>query len=368
MVQAGTGTDAVIDQLAELFEAGDIIVDGGNANFHDTIRREEALREHGHQLRRHRDLRRRGGRAQRPVDHARRLGRGLRDARPDPRVDRRGRRRRAVRHPRRHRRRRPLREDDPQRHRVRRHAAHRRVLRPAAPRRRARARPRSPTSSPSGTRATSSRTSSRSPPRCCARCDAETGKPLVDVIVDQAGSKGTGVWTVQNAVGLGVPVGGIAEAVFARAVSCKPGQRQAVRGIVNDAPRGRQAGDDFEDDVQHALYASKIVAYAQGFDAIIAGRRGYGWNIDKGAIAKIWRGGCIIRAQFLNRIVDAYERRPAPRDPARRRLLRRRRRRRRGRVAPDRRRRPRCPASRCPASPRRWPTTTRSRPSACPRH
>ncbi|MBP2458968.1 6-phosphogluconate dehydrogenase [Clavibacter michiganensis] len=137
--------------------------------------------------------------------------------------------------------------------------------------------------------------------------DASTGKPLVDVIVDQAGSKGTGVWTVQNAVGLGVPVGGIAEAVFARAVSSKPEQRKAVQATITSRPEIQPAGDTFEDDVRAALYASKVVAYAQGFDAIIAGAKEYGWDIDKGKVAEIWRGGCIIRAQFLNRIVEAYE-------------------------------------------------------------
>ncbi len=137
--------------------------------------------------------------------------------------------------------------------------------------------------------------------------DARTGRPLVDVILDEAGSKGTGVWTVQNALGLGVPVGGIAEAVFARSVSSKPEQRTAVRNAITKRPDIQRLGDGFEDDVQAALYASKIVAYAQGFDAIIAGAKEYGWEIDKGAVAKIWRGGCIIRAQFLNRIVDAYQ-------------------------------------------------------------
>ncbi|MBF4625425.1 NADP-dependent phosphogluconate dehydrogenase [Clavibacter sp. VKM Ac-2872] len=137
--------------------------------------------------------------------------------------------------------------------------------------------------------------------------DAATGKPLVDVIVDQAGSKGTGVWTVQNSVGLGVPVGGIAEAVFARAVSSKPEQRKAVQATITSRPEIQPAGDTFEDDVRAALYASKVVAYAQGFDAIIAGAKEYGWDIDKGKVAEIWRGGCIIRAQFLNRIVEAYE-------------------------------------------------------------
>ncbi|WP_406832862.1 NADP-dependent phosphogluconate dehydrogenase [Pedococcus sp. KACC 23699] len=136
--------------------------------------------------------------------------------------------------------------------------------------------------------------------------DAKTGGPLVDSILDQAGSKGTGVWTVQNAVGLGVPVSGIAEAVFARAVSSKPDQRAAVRATLQGRPEVQERTDTFEDDVRKALYASKVVAYAQGFDAIVAGAQEYGWDIDKSAIAKIWRGGCIIRAQFLNRIVDAY--------------------------------------------------------------
>ncbi len=137
--------------------------------------------------------------------------------------------------------------------------------------------------------------------------DAAPVKPLVDVIVDQAGSKGTGVWTVQNSVGLGVPVGGIAEAVFARAVSSKPEQRKAVQATITSRPEIQSGGDTFEDDVRAALYASKVVAYAQGFDAIIAGAKEYGWDIDKGKVAEIWRGGCIIRAQFLNRIVEAYE-------------------------------------------------------------
>ncbi|WP_375399813.1 NADP-dependent phosphogluconate dehydrogenase [uncultured Amnibacterium sp.] len=138
--------------------------------------------------------------------------------------------------------------------------------------------------------------------------DAETGGPFIDVIVDQAGSKGTGVWTVQNAVGLGIPVSGIGEAVFARAVSSKPQQRAAVQGVEHGRPVPVDKPEGFEDDVRAALYASKVVAYAQGFDAIIAGAKEYGWDIDKGAVAKIWRAGCIIRAKFLDRIVEAYER------------------------------------------------------------
>ncbi|WP_241985855.1 MULTISPECIES: NADP-dependent phosphogluconate dehydrogenase [Cryobacterium] len=141
--------------------------------------------------------------------------------------------------------------------------------------------------------------------------DAKTGLPFIDIVLDEAGSKGTGVWTVQNALDLGVPVGGIAEAVFARAVSSHPEQRGPVRAGITARPEIAVVGHTFQDDVRQALYASKVVAYAQGFDAIIAGAQKYGWTVDKGAIATIWRGGCIIRAQFLNRIVDAYANDPS---------------------------------------------------------
>lgn len=141
--------------------------------------------------------------------------------------------------------------------------------------------------------------------------DAETGKPLVDVIVDQAGAKGTGGWTVQTAIDLGVPVSGIAEAVFARSLSSHPEQR-ATTGALPGPADGFSAEDPdaFIEQVRLALYASKIVAYSQGFDEIRAGAAQYGWNIDLGKVAAIWRGGCIIRAQFLNRITDAYAETP----------------------------------------------------------
>lgn len=137
--------------------------------------------------------------------------------------------------------------------------------------------------------------------------DAKTGKPLVDVILDAAGSKGTGVWTVQTALDLGTPVSGIAEAVFARSLSAQSAQREGKPELpaanqvwaVEDKPA-------FVEAVRRALYASKIIAYAQGFDAIRAGAKEFGWEINLGEVAKIWRGGCIIRAQFLNRITDAY--------------------------------------------------------------
>jgi len=137
--------------------------------------------------------------------------------------------------------------------------------------------------------------------------DASTGTPLVDLILDQAGSKGTGVWTVQTALDLGIPVSGIAEAVFARSLSSKPAQRAAAAALPGPsaewAPKDPEA---FIEGVRLALYASKVIAYSQGFDAIVAGAEQYGWDIKKGEIAKIWRGGCIIRARFLNRITEAY--------------------------------------------------------------
>ncbi|MBE7161829.1 MAG: NADP-dependent phosphogluconate dehydrogenase [Williamsia herbipolensis] len=141
--------------------------------------------------------------------------------------------------------------------------------------------------------------------------DAETGKPLVDVIVDAAGQKGTGRWTVKSALDLGVPVTGIGEAVFARALSSELDQRSAATdlkpGVIGEKPADTDA---FVSDVRAALYASKVIAYAQGFDQIRAGSEEYGWDLHPGAMATIWRGGCIIRAQFLNRIRDAYDENP----------------------------------------------------------
>ena len=136
--------------------------------------------------------------------------------------------------------------------------------------------------------------------------DAETGKPLVDVVVDRADQKGTGRWTVQSALELGVPVTGIAEAVFARALSGHPEQRAAARSLAGPGESGT-GGKELIEDVRQALYASKIVAYAQGFDQMAAASREYGWDVDLGAMATIWRGGCIIRATFLDRIRAAYD-------------------------------------------------------------
>ena len=141
-----------------------------------------------------------------------------------------------------------------------------------------------------------------------AQVDQKTGEPLVDVILDAAGSKGTGVWTVQSALDLGTPVSGIAEAVFARSLSSQAAQRAgAPEYLAGDTVWEIADQGAFIEDVRKALYASKIVAYAQGFDAIRAGAIENNWDINLGEVAKIWRGGCIIRAQFLNRISDAYK-------------------------------------------------------------
>lgn len=142
--------------------------------------------------------------------------------------------------------------------------------------------------------------------------DAKTGKPLVDVIVDAAEQKGTGRWTVKSALDLGIPVTGIAEAVFARALSGARGQRAAATGLASGELAAKPTDiAGFTEDIRQALYASKVVAYAQGFDQIAAGSAEYGWDLTPGDLATIWRGGCIIRARFLNRIKEAYETDPA---------------------------------------------------------
>jgi 6-phosphogluconate dehydrogenase len=143
--------------------------------------------------------------------------------------------------------------------------------------------------------------------------DAGTGKPFVDIVADQAEQKGTGRWTVQSALDLGIPITGIAEATFARSLSGHSDQRAAARRTYGTDLNPWKVDDPAAliEDVRKALYASKVVAYAQGFDQIAAGSDEYAWAIDPGAMATIWRGGCIIRARFLNRIREAYDTNPA---------------------------------------------------------
>lgn len=143
-----------------------------------------------------------------------------------------------------------------------------------------------------------------------AQVDAKTGKAFVDIVQDQAAQKGTGQWTVQSGLELGIPLTGIAEATFARSLSASTKQREAARAVLPADTESWQVQDReaFIEQVRQALYASKVVAYSQGFDQIAAASEEYGWNIDLGAMARIWRGGCIIRAKFLDRITEAYQR------------------------------------------------------------
>lgn len=307
MVQAGKGTDAVIDQLTELFEPGDIIVDGGNALFTDTIRREKAVRETGVNFVGAGISGGEEGALKGPsimpggsAEAYETLGPILASiaavAEGEPCVTHIG--------------------TDGAGHFVKMihngiEYADMQLIAEAYDLIR--------------------RGTGKSPAEIAdvfaewnkgelesylieitaevlRQVDAKTGQPLVDVIVDQAGSKGTGVWTVQTALNLGVPVSGIAEAVFARGLSSHPEQREAATDLPGPSDTWTVADKDaFIEDVRLALYASKIVAYSQGFDAIAAGADEYDWKIDLGAVSKIWRGGCIIRAQFLNRIADSYE-------------------------------------------------------------
>jgi 6-phosphogluconate dehydrogenase len=307
MVQAGTGTDAVIDELVKVFEPGDIIVDGGNALFTDTIRREKAVRETGinfvgagisggEEGALNGPSIMPGGSDESWVT----LGPILKSiaaiAEGEPCVTHVG--------------------HDGAGHFVKMvhngiEYADMQLIGEAYDLIR-RGTGKSPTEIADifdewNTGELESYLIEITA-QVLRQVDAATGKPLVDVILDQAGAKGTGAWTVQTALDLGVPVSGIAEAVFARSLSSKPGQR-AVAQKVLPGPADTwtiESPDEFVEDVRQALYASKIIAYSQGFDEIIAGAEQYGWDIQKGEIAKIWRGGCIIRARFLNRITEAY--------------------------------------------------------------
>jgi 6-phosphogluconate dehydrogenase len=142
--------------------------------------------------------------------------------------------------------------------------------------------------------------------------DPETGRPMVDVILDTAGQKGTGKWTSQAGLDLGVPIPQIAEAVFARCQSAIKEEREAasrkLRGPKKTYRRDRQA---FIAQLHDALYASKICSYAQGFQLLRAASEEYGWKLRYGEIALLWRAGCIIRARFLDQIKEAFDRKPS---------------------------------------------------------
>ncbi|MFB5266293.1 NADP-dependent phosphogluconate dehydrogenase [Paenibacillus enshidis] len=143
-----------------------------------------------------------------------------------------------------------------------------------------------------------------------SKYDEETGKPMVDVILDSAGQKGTGKWTSQSALDLGVPLSMITESVFSRFLSAMKEERVAASKVLSGPQGAAFDGDkkEFIENVRKALFASKIVSYAQGFAQMRAASDEYGWDLKYGNIAMIFRGGCIIRSQFLQNIKDAYDR------------------------------------------------------------
>ena len=142
--------------------------------------------------------------------------------------------------------------------------------------------------------------------------DAETGKPLIDLILDKAGQKGTGKWTSQLALDLGIAIPTIDAAIVARTLSSQKDARvlasEKLQGITNADPRTYD--EKVKNQIHDALYASKICSYAQGMNLIKAGSDQFSWNINLSEVARIWQGGCIIRAKFLGRIKEAYQREP----------------------------------------------------------
>ncbi|GAA1056620.1 6-phosphogluconate dehydrogenase, decarboxylating [Agromyces luteolus] len=308
MVQAGRGTDAVISELVSRFEPGDIIVDGGNANFHDTIRREAEIKptgihfvgagiSGGEEGALHGPSIMPGGSAESYETLGPILASIAAVAEGEPCVTHIG--------------------TDGAGHFVKmvhngiEYADMQLIAEAYDLIRRGTGKTPAEIADVFAEWNTGELESYliEITAEVLRQTDAATGQPLVDVILDEAGAKGTGAWTVQNALDLGVPVSGIAEAVFARSLSSKRAQREAAVDLPGPDEAWSVAPEDadaFIEDVRKALYASKIIAYSQGFDEIIAGAEQYGWNVHKGEVAKIWRAGCIIRARFLNRIADAY--------------------------------------------------------------
>jgi 6-phosphogluconate dehydrogenase len=139
----------------------------------------------------------------------------------------------------------------------------------------------------------------------------DDGQPLVDRILDTAGQKGTGKWTGIEALELGIPLTLIGEAVFARCLSAIKDERVAASKLLT-GPKPSFAGDrtGFVEDLRQALYASKIVSYAQGYTLMRAAAKEHGWNLNYGGVALMWRGGCIIRSVFLGKIKEAFDKDP----------------------------------------------------------
>ena len=142
--------------------------------------------------------------------------------------------------------------------------------------------------------------------------DLGTGKPIVDVILDRAGNKGTGKWSSQSALELGVPQSLITESVYARYISAMKDERVAASQVLPNPEfdLGDVNKKELVEKIRRALYFSKIMSYAQGFEQLRVASENYDWNLNYGDMAKIWREGCIIRAQFLQKITNAYEKNP----------------------------------------------------------
>ena len=140
----------------------------------------------------------------------------------------------------------------------------------------------------------------------------EDGEPLVEKILDTAGQKGTGKWTGIAALNFGVPLTLIGEAVFARCLSAQKEERVVASKILNGPHKEKFTGDkkEFIEDIRQALFASKIVSYAQGYVLMREAAKEYGWNLNNGGIALMWRGGCIIRSVFLVKIKEAFDKNP----------------------------------------------------------
>lgn len=144
-----------------------------------------------------------------------------------------------------------------------------------------------------------------------SKLDSETGKPIVDIILDTAGQKGTGKWTTHSALDTGIPAQTIAEAVFARFMSAIKEERLDASKVL-PGPETKFEGErkEFTEMIRRALYASKICSYAQGYQLMQAAAEEYNWDLKFGEIALLWRNGCIIRAQFLEKIKEAFDRKP----------------------------------------------------------
>jgi 6-phosphogluconate dehydrogenase len=142
--------------------------------------------------------------------------------------------------------------------------------------------------------------------------DPKTEKPFVDIVLDAAGQKGTGKWTSINALEMGVPAPTVSEAVFARCLSAIKEERVDASKLLSapQTPNTNFNKEDFVSSIRDALYCSKICSYAQGFQLMREAQKEYNWDLNFGEIAKIWRGGCIIRAAFLQKITDAYSKSP----------------------------------------------------------